>query len=100
MNPSRLGLNAHWPTPAQLDRLVAMGIQWIRIDANMKDVRPTPDKWDWAILEVLIPGLRDDELDFLLSSERCERCGHLEVFHYIGPDFTQCDIPDCRCRRG
>lgn len=40
-----------------------------------------------------------EELDAIKNSERCTRCGHLEIFHSFYDDGdVACDIPNCKCQ--
>ena len=45
---STYGINAHLPSPAQLDMIKAAGFNWVRFDFNWKDMEPQQDQFVWG----------------------------------------------------
>lgn len=63
IDASRIGVNGHHPTTAQLDRVVAAGFTHIRIDVNMDQIRPEPavvvwDPMDRIVADAVARGLQ------------------------------------------
>lgn len=58
-----LGINAHLPGPPALDLAQALGVGSIRVDANWNMLQPTPDRWDWALLDQVVYGARKRNLE-------------------------------------
>jgi hypothetical protein len=45
--------------------------------------------------DVSTPDLLPEESEYLVESERCEACGHLEALHQW--DRELCGVPSCPC---
>lgn len=50
------GVNAHVPDAAMLDACDALGVEWIRIDVNWRDVHTGPGSFDWAVIDTALDG--------------------------------------------
>lgn len=44
--------------------------------------------------------LRQEEVEYLASSERCPACGHLELLHADDQYEQTCRLPGCPCVEG
>jgi hypothetical protein len=52
------GINAHLPSSPQLDRVVAAGIAWIRVDFNWHLMQPARGVYDWATTDTVVTEAR------------------------------------------
>jgi hypothetical protein len=52
------GINTHLPSRAQLDRVAAAGIAWIRVDFNWHMMQPARERYDWALTDVVVRDAR------------------------------------------
>ena len=74
-----LGVNAHflWFAPdiyrKQIERLKALGLQWVRIDLHWDRIEPQPGQFRWDVLDPLMQQLQADDLKaevYLVGSAR------------------------------
>jgi hypothetical protein len=52
------GINAHLPSSAQLDRVAAAGIAWIRVDFNWFMMEPARGVYDWTTADAVVSDAR------------------------------------------
>ena len=52
------GINTHLPSSAQLDRVAAAGIAWIRVDFNWYMMQPARERYDWALTDAVVHDAR------------------------------------------
>jgi hypothetical protein len=52
------GINAHLPSGAQLERVAAAGIAWIRVDFNWFMMEPARGAYDWALTDAVVTDAR------------------------------------------
>src|ERR671930_426475 len=52
------GINAHLPSSAQLDRVAAAGIAWIRVDFNWFMLEPARGVYDWTLTDAVVSDAR------------------------------------------
>jgi hypothetical protein len=48
------GINTHLPSSAQLDRVAAAGIAWIRVDFNWFMMQPARGVYDWSTTDAVV----------------------------------------------
>lgn len=53
-----LGINAHVPTDDQLEMAVDLGVPWIRVDANWRDIHTGPGRFTWDAMDRVVEGAR------------------------------------------
>lgn len=46
---------------------------------------------------ITVPNLQPSEMYYLGDDKRCERCGHLGVFHHDDMGIETCVVYGCRC---
>ncbi len=51
-----LGINAHIPSDDQLDMSVDLGVPWIRVDANWRDIHTGPGRFSWGEMDRVVDG--------------------------------------------
>jgi polysaccharide biosynthesis protein PslG len=52
------GINTHLPSSAQLDRVAAAGIAWIRVDFNWYMMQPARERYDWTLTDAVVHDAR------------------------------------------
>jgi polysaccharide biosynthesis protein PslG len=52
------GINTHLPSAALLDRVVAAGIAWIRVDFNWVTMEPARGVYDWTLTDAVVSEAR------------------------------------------
>ena len=51
-----LGINAHVPADDELDALAALGVHWVRIDANWLQLEPAQGRYAWGDIDRVVDG--------------------------------------------
>ncbi len=62
-----VGLNAHVPTPDELDLAAASGVNWIRVDANWFTMNPARGDFNYGQMDAVVRGANDRGLSVFMT---------------------------------
>jgi len=62
-----VGINTHIPSDDVLDACVDLGVEWVRVDANWRDIHQGPGRFDFSEMERVARSARDRGLTVFVT---------------------------------